>query len=180
MSSYDYDLFVIGAGSGGVRASRMSASHGAKVAVAEERFLGGTCVNVGCIPKKLFSYGSHYPHYTHEAAAYGWDFAKPTLDWPRLIENKNKEVERLNGIYRNLLNNAGVRLYEARATLIDAHTLDVGGDRITADKILIATGGKPSRDDVPGTEHAIVSDDAFYLKELPNRALVVGGGDIAV
>ena len=180
MSSYDYDLFVIGAGSGGVRASRMSASYGAKVAVAEERFLGGTCVNVGCIPKKLFSYGSHYPHYTHEAAAYGWDFAKPTLDWPRLIENKNKEIERLNGIYRNLLNNAGVTLYEARATLIDAHTLDVGGDRVTADKILIATGGKPSRDDVTGAEHAIVSDDAFYLKERPNRALVVGGGYIAV
>ena len=180
MSSYDYDLFVIGAGSGGVRASRMSASHGAKVAVAEERFLGGTCVNVGCIPKKLFSYGSHYPHYGHEAAAYGWDFAEPTLDWPRLIENKNKEIERLNGIYRNLLNNAGVTLYEACATLIDAHTLDVGGETVTADKILIATGGKPSRDDAPGTEHAIVSDDAFYLEELPKRVLVAGGGYIAV
>ena len=180
MSCYDYDLFVIGAGSGGVRASRMSASHGAKVAVAEERFLGGTCVNVGCIPKKLFSYGSHYPHYGHEAAAYGWDFAEPTLDWSRLIENKNKEIERLNGIYRNLLNNAGVTLYEARATLIDAHTLDVGGEKVTADKILIATGGKPSRDDAPGTEHAIVSDHAFYLEELPRRVLVAGGGYIAV
>ncbi|MGB0631610.1 MAG: glutathione-disulfide reductase [Alphaproteobacteria bacterium] len=180
MSSYDYDLFVIGAGSGGVRASRMSASHGAKVAVAEERFLGGTCVNVGCIPKKLFSYGSHYPHYAHEAAAYGWDFAEPTLDWSRLIENKNREIERLNGIYRNLLNNAGITLYEARATLIDAHTLDVGGEKVTADKILIATGGKPSRDDAPGAEHAIVSDDAFYLEELPKRVLVVGGGYIAV
>ena len=180
MSSYDYDLFVIGAGSGGVRASRMSASHGAKVAVAEERFLGGTCVNVGCIPKKLFSYGSHYPHYAHEASAYGWDFAEPTLDWPRLIENKNREIERLNGIYRNLLNNAGVTLYEARATLIDAHTLDVGGDKVTADKILIATGGRPSTDDAPGTEHAIVSDDAFYLEELPKRVLVAGGGYIAV
>ncbi|NBP71847.1 MAG: glutathione-disulfide reductase [Alphaproteobacteria bacterium] len=180
MSSYDYDLFVIGAGSGGVRASRMSASHGAKVAVAEERFLGGTCVNVGCIPKKLFSYGSHYPHYGHEAAAYGWDFAEPTLDWSRLIENKNREIERLNGIYRNLLNNAGVTLYEARATLVDAHTLDVGGEKVTADKILIATGGKPSRDDAPGAEHAIVSDDAFYLEELPKRVLVAGGGYIAV
>ncbi len=180
MSSYDYDLFVIGAGSGGVRASRMSASYGARVAVAEERFLGGTCVNVGCIPKKLFSYGAHYPEAAEEAAAYGWDFAEPTLDWSRLIGNKNKEIERLNGIYRRLLENAGVTLYEARATLIDAHTLDVGGERVTADKILIATGGKPSRDDTPGTEHAIVSDDAFYLRERPNRVLVVGGGYIAV
>jgi glutathione reductase (NADPH) len=180
MAYYDYDLFVIGAGSGGVRASRMSASHGAKVAVAEERFLGGTCVNVGCIPKKLFSYGSHYPHEAKDAAAYGWDFAEPTLDWSRLIENKGKEIERLNGIYRMLLENAGVTLYEARATLIDAHTLDVGGEKVTADKILIATGGRPETDDVPGAEHAIVSDEAFYLPERPNRALVVGGGYIAV
>ncbi|MAM67495.1 MAG: glutathione-disulfide reductase [Rhodospirillaceae bacterium] len=180
MASYDYDLFVIGAGSGGVRASRMSASHGAKVAVAEERFLGGTCVNVGCIPKKLFSYGSHYPHEAKDAAAYGWDFAAPTLDWSCLIENKNKEIERLNGIYRMLLTNAGVTLHEARATLIDAHTLDVGGETVTADKILIATGGRPETDDVPGAKHAIVSDDAFYLSERPNRVLVVGGGYIAV
>jgi glutathione reductase (NADPH) len=180
MASYDYDLFVIGAGSGGVRASRMSASHGAKVAVAEERFLGGTCVNVGCIPKKLFSYGSHYPHEAKDAAAYGWDFAAPTLDWSCLIQNKNKEIERLNGIYRMLLTNAGVTLHEARATLIDAHTLDVGGETVTADKILIATGGRPETDDVPGAKHAIVSDDAFYLSERPNRVLVVGGGYIAV
>ena len=124
MPGYDYDFFVIGAGSGGVRASRMAASHGAKVAVAEERFLGGTCVNVGCIPKKLFSYGSHYLHYGYEAAAYGWDFSKPVLDWARLIENKNIEIKRLNEIYRNLLNTAGVTLYEARARLIDAHTLE--------------------------------------------------------
>ena len=158
----------------------MSASHGAKVAVAEERFLGGTCVNVGCIPKKLFSYGSHYPHEAKDAAAYGWDFAAPTLDWSCLIENKNKEIERLNGIYRMLLTNAGVTLHEARATLIDAHTLDVGGETVTADKILIATGGRPETDDVPGAKHAIVSDDAFYLSERPNRVLVVGGGYIAV
>lgn len=180
MSSYDYDLFVIGAGSGGVRASRMSASHGARVAVAEERFLGGTCVNVGCIPKKLFSYGSHYPEYAHEAQGFGWDFPEPSLDWSRLIANKDTEIERLNGIYRNLLSNAGVTLYEARATLIDAHTLDVGGERVTADKILIATGGKPQVWDTPGFEHAIVSDDAFYLEKRPDRVLVVGGGYIAV
>ena len=180
MPGYDYDFFVIGAGSGGVRASRMAASHGAKVAVAEERFLGGTCVNVGCIPKKLFSYGSHYLHYGHEAAAYGWDFSQPVLDWARLIENKNIEIKRLNDIYRNLLNTAGVTLYEARAKLIDAHTLNVGGKNITADKILIATGGRPSRGDIPGNEHAVVSDDAFYLKDLPKNVLVVGGGYIAV
>jgi glutathione reductase (NADPH) len=180
MADYDYDLFVIGAGSGGVRASRMSASYGAKVAVAEERFLGGTCVNVGCIPKKLFSYGSHYPHYADEAAAYGWDFAQPTLDWSRLIANKDKEIERLNGIYRNILASNGVTLYEARATLIDAHTLDVGGETVTADKILIATGGKPQVWGTPGFEHAIVSDDAFYLEERPNRVMVAGGGYIAV
>jgi len=180
MADYDYDLFVIGAGSGGVRASRMSASHGARVAVAEERFLGGTCVNVGCIPKKLFSYGSHYPHAAKEAAAYGWDFPEPELTWSRLIENKDREIERLNGIYRNILASNNVTLYEARATLIDAHTLDVGGEKITADKILIATGGKPQVWDTPGFEHAIVSDDAFYLEDRPDRVMVVGGGYIAV
>jgi glutathione reductase (NADPH) len=180
MADYDYDLFVIGAGSGGVRASRMSSSYGARVAVAEERFLGGTCVNVGCIPKKLFSYGSHYPHAAKEAAAYGWDFDEPSLSWPRLIENKNREIERLNGIYRNILDSNGVTLYEARATLIDAHTLDVGGETVTAENILIATGGKPQVWDTPGFEHAIVSDDAFYLEDRPDRVMVVGGGYISV
>lgn len=180
MADYDYDLFVIGAGSGGVRASRMSASHGARVGIAEERFLGGTCVNVGCIPKKLFSYGSHYPHAAKEASAYGWDFPEPKLTWSRLIENKDREIERLNGIYRTILANNNVTLYEARATLIDAHTLDVGGEKITADKILVATGGKPQVWDTPGFEHAIVSDAAFYLEDRPDRVLVVGGGYIAV
>ncbi|MEE2661956.1 MAG: glutathione-disulfide reductase [Pseudomonadota bacterium] len=180
MVGYDYDLFVIGAGSGGVRASRMSASYGAKVAVAEERFLGGTCVNVGCIPKKLFSYGSHYPDYAEEASAYGWDFGKPGLEWSRLIKNKNREIERLNDIYRTLLENAGVSLYEARATLVDAHTLNIGqGRHVTADKILVATGGKPQALDLTGSEHVIVSDDAFYLDEFPSRILIVGGGYIA-
>jgi glutathione reductase (NADPH) len=180
VADYDYDLFVIGAGSGGVRASRMASSYGARVAIAEERFLGGTCVNVGCIPKKLFSYGSHYPYAAKEAVAYGWHFEEPKLHWPRLIENKNREIERLNGIYRNILDSNGVALFEARATLIDAHTLDVGGQTVTADNILIATGGKPQVWDTPGFEHAIVSDDAFYLEERPKRAMVVGGGYIAV
>ena len=175
-----FDLFVIGAGSGGVRAARMSASYGARVAVAEERFLGGTCVNVGCIPKKLFSYGAHYAEDARAAAAYGWNFEAPTLRWPDLIANKNREIERLNGVYRNLLENAGVTLYEARARMVDAHTLDVGGETVTADRILIATGGRPRVPGAPGVEHAIASDDAFYLEDRPRRVMVVGGGYIAV
>ena len=175
-----FDLFVIGAGSGGVRAARMSASYGARVAVAEERFLGGTCVNVGCIPKKLFSYGAHYAEDARAAAAYGWNFEAPTLRWPDLIANKNREIERLNGVYRNLLENAGVTLYEARARMVDAHTLDVGGETVTADRILIATGGRPRVPGAPGIEHAIASDDAFYLEDRPRRVMVVGGGYIAI
>jgi len=180
MADYDYDLFVIGAGSGGVRASRMSASYGARVAVAEERFLGGTCVNVGCIPKKLFSYGAHYAEDFEDAAAYGWTVPAPALRWKTLIDNKNKEIERLNGIYRNLLEGAGVRLYEARATIRDAHTLDVGGETVTAGNILIATGSWATVPDFPGNEHVVTSLEAFYLDELPKRALIVGGGYIAV
>ena len=180
MASYDFDFFVIGAGSGGVRAARMAASYGAKVAVAEEKYLGGTCVNVGCIPKKLFSYGAHYTEYASEAQGYGWNFAEPTLDWKRLINNKNKEIERLNAIYRKLLSNAGVKLFEHRATFIDAHTIDIGGQVITADKVLVATGGKPQLLPTPGFENAIVSDDAFYLEKLPKRIIIVGGGYIAV
>ena len=178
--SHDFDLFVIGAGSGGVRASRMSASYGARVGIAEERFLGGTCVNVGCIPKKLFSYGAHYAEDADDAAAYGWSFGEPDLHWPTLIENKNREIARLNGIYRGILENNGVTLFEARATLVDAHTLDVGGERVTAETILLAVGGKPQIPAIPGSEHAIVSDDAFYLEERPGRVIVVGGGYIAV
>ena len=180
MPDRDFDLFVIGAGSGGVRASRMSASYGARVGIAEERFLGGTCVNVGCIPKKLFSYGAHYAEDADDAAAYGWSFAEPDLHWPTLIENKNREIARLNGIYRSILENSGVTLFEARATLVDAHTLDVGGERVTAETILLAVGGKPQIPAIPGSEHAIVSDDAFYLEERPGRVIVVGGGYIAV
>ena len=175
-----YDLFVIGAGSGGVRAARMSASCGARVAVAEERFLGGTCVNIGCIPKKLFAYGAHYAEDARDAAAYGWTFEAPVLRWPDLIANKNREIERLNGVYRDLLGNAGVALYEARARMVDAHTLDVGGETVTADRILIATGGRPRVPGTPGIEYAIVSDDAFYLGDRPRRVMVVGGGYIAV
>lgn len=180
MADYDFDLFVIGAGSGGVRGSRMAASYGARVAVAEERFLGGTCVNVGCIPKKLFSYGSHYSEEFEDAAAYGWTVGEPTLRWKTLIDNKNKEIERLNGIYRTILENNNVRLYEARATITDAHTLDVGGETVTAENILIATGSWATVPDFPGNEHVITSLEAFYLEDLPKRALIVGGGYIAV
>ena len=180
MADYDFDLFVIGAGSGGVRGSRMAASYGARVAVAEERFLGGTCVNVGCIPKKLFSYGSHYSEEFEDAAAYGWTVGEPTLRWKTLIDNKNKEIERLNGIYRTILENNNVRLYEARATITDAHTLDVGGETVTAENILIATGSWATVPDFSGNEHVITSLEAFYLEDLPKRALIVGGGYIAV
>jgi glutathione reductase (NADPH) len=180
MAEYDYDLYVIGAGSGGVRCARMSASYGARVAVAEELYLGGTCVNVGCVPKKLFSYGSHYPAAFEDAAGYGWNVGESTLDWKRLIEYKNREIERLNGIYRTILGNSDVTIHEARATLKDAHTVLVGGKEVTADKILVATGGWPTVPDFPGKEHAITSNEAFFLEDLPKRVIMVGGGYIAV
>jgi glutathione reductase (NADPH) len=180
MAEYDYDLYVIGAGSGGVRCARMSASYGARVAVAEELYLGGTCVNVGCVPKKLFSYGSHYPAAFEDAAGYGWNVGESTLDWKRLIENKNREIERLNGIYRTILGDSDVTIHEARASLKDAHTVLVGGEEVTADKILVATGGWPTVPDFPGKEHAITSNEAFFLDDLPKRVVMVGGGYIAV
>ena len=180
MAKYDYDLFVVGAGSGGVRCARMSAGYGARVAVAEERYLGGTCVNVGCVPKKLFSYGSHYPSAFEDASGYGWNVGQHTLDWRRLIENKNREIERLNGIYRTILKNSDVTIHEARATLIDEHAILVGGEEVTADKILIATGGWPAVPQISGREYAITSNEAFFLDQLPERVIMVGGGYIAV
>ena len=179
-NAYDYDLYVIGAGSGGVRASRISAGFGARVAVAEDRPLGGTCVNVGCVPKKLFVYSSHTAEDIEAAAGYGWTVEGAKFHWPTLIANKNKEIERLNGIYRKLLDNAGVDLHEARATLVDAHTVDVGGRQVTAETILIATGGWPYLPDIPGIENAITSNEAFFLDDLPKRVAVIGGGYIAV
>jgi glutathione reductase (NADPH) len=178
--SYDFDLFVIGAGSGGVRAARMSATYGGKVAVAEDRYLGGTCVNVGCVPKKLFVYGSHFSEEFKDAAAYGWDVMAAPVDWVRLRDNKTKEIERLNGIYAGLLDNAGVTRVWGTARLLDAHTVAVGDDTYTAENILIATGSWPVQPAIPGAEHAITSNEAFYLDSLPKRALVLGGGYIAV
>lgn len=181
-TSYDYDLFVIGAGSGGVRASRIAAGHGARVAVAEEGPLGGTCVNVGCVPKKLFSYGSHYRHDFTDAVKYGWVLSgePPTVDWGVLVANKNAEIERLNGVYGRMLEKAGVTLLRGTAKFVDPHTVEVDGRRVTAATILIAVGGTPFVPSFPGSEHAITSNEAFYLPSLPRRVLLVGGGYISV
>ncbi|MEH6492700.1 glutathione-disulfide reductase [Halopseudomonas sp.] len=180
MSDYDFDLFVIGAGSGGVRASRMAAGFGARVAVAEDRYLGGTCVNVGCVPKKLFAYAAHFAEDIADAAGFGWDIANPNFTWSRLLENKNQEITRLNGIYHNLLTSAGVALINGRARLQDAHHVVVGDTTYSAERILIATGGWPFIPEFPGREHVISSNEAFFLDALPKRTLVVGGGYIAV
>ena len=178
--SYDFDLFVIGAGSGGVRAARFAAGYGARVAVAESRYLGGTCVNVGCVPKKLLVYGAHFAEDFEQASGFGWSLGEANFDWATLIANKNREIERLNGIYRNLLTNSGVSLFEGHARIVDAHTVEVNGQRHSTERILIATGGWPQIPDIPGREHAISSNEAFFLKQLPKRVLVVGGGYIAV
>lgn len=180
MAEFDYDLFVIGAGSGGVRASRMAASYGARVGIAEERYLGGTCVNVGCVPKKLFVYASHYREDFHDAEGYGFAAAAPAFDWQRLRDNKDAEIKRLNGIYGNLLKSAGVTLHDGRARLLDAHTVAIGDNRISARHILIATGSWPFVPDIPGAELAVTSNEMFHLDTLPGRAVVVGGGYIAV
>lgn len=178
--AFDFDLFVIGAGSGGVRAARFSASFGARVAVAESRYLGGTCVNVGCVPKKLLVYGAHYSEDFEQAHGFGWTADAPKFDWPTLIANKNREIERLNGIYRNLLVNSGVTLLEGHARIVDPNTVEINGKTYSAAHILVATGGWPQVPDIPGKEHAITSNEAFFLKDLPRRVLVVGGGYIAV
>ncbi|MGA4445866.1 glutathione-disulfide reductase [Ectopseudomonas chengduensis] len=178
--SYDFDLFVIGAGSGGVRAARFAAGFGARVAVAESRYLGGTCVNVGCVPKKLLVYGAHFAEDFEQASGFGWSLGQANFDWTTLIANKNREIGRLNGIYRNLLTNSGVSLFEGHARIVDAHTVEVNGQRHSTERILIATGGWPQIPDIPGRELAISSNEAFFLKQLPKRVLVVGGGYIAV
>ena len=180
MSRYDYDLFVIGAGSGGVRAARMASAYGARVAIAEESRVGGTCVIRGCIPKKLLVYASHFHEDFADAAGYGWMVPEPTFDWPTLIANKDREIDRLNGIYRKLLADAGVTLIEERATVVDPHSVEVSGRRITAETILIAVGGWPSMPLEPGSEYGITSNEAFHLPQLPRRVIVAGGGYIAV
>lgn len=178
--TYDFELFVIGAGSGGVRAARFSASYGARVAVAESRYLGGTCVNVGCVPKKLLVYGAHFAEDFEQAQGFGWSLGQTSFDWTTLITNKNREIDRLNDIYRNLLINSGVTLLEGHARIVDDNTVELGGKLYSAKHILIATGGWPHIPQVPGHEHAIGSNEVFFLEQLPKRVLVIGGGYIAV
>lgn len=180
MADYDYDLFTIGAGSGGVRASRIAAGFGARVAVAEERDLGGTCVNVGCVPKKLFVYASHYADDFLDSAGFGWQLGTRSFNWGTLIANKDREIARLNAIYARLLDNAGVERMTGRARLLDPHTIQIGNRTRTSNHILLATGGWPRRPEIPGIEHAITSNEAFSLPELPKRIVIVGGGYIAV
>jgi len=181
MAEYDFDLFVIGAGSGGVRLARMSAAMGAKVAVAEDRYLGGTCVNVGCVPKKLFVYASHVAEDLEQGAGYGWtNTGELNFNWQTLLDNKNTEIKRLNGIYGNLLKNAGAELIEGRARFVDQHTVEVNGQSYSAERIVIATGSWPFVPEFEGSELAITSNELFFLDELPKKAVVVGGGYIAV
>ena len=177
---YDYDLFTIGGGSGGVRASRVSATMGARVAIAESDRFGGTCVNVGCIPKKLFSYAAHFREDFEVAKSFGWTTGEPRFDWPTLLANKNREIARLNGIYEKLLRDAGVTIQRGRASVRDAHTVEIDGKTFTAQHILVATGSWPQVPAIAGREHAITSNEAFFLERLPQRALLVGGGYIAV
>ena len=179
MATYDFDLFVIGGGSGGVRAARMAAQRGVRVALAEVAELGGTCVNVGCIPKKLYSYAASYADAFEEAAGYGWTVGKSSFDWAQLQRRRADEIRRLNGIYGGLLGTAGVTLVQGWAQLVDGHTVQVGDARHTARHILVATGGKPFVPEVAGREHALVSDDIFDLTPFPKRLVIVGGGYIA-
>jgi glutathione reductase (NADPH) len=176
----DFDLFVIGGGSAGVRCARIAAGHGVRVGIAEERYWGGTCVNVGCVPKKLLVQAGEYGAFADDAAGFGWQIKKGPHDWAKLIAAKDREIGRLNTIYRRLLSAAGTTVFEARAMFVGPHTLDVGGEQITAERIVIATGGHPIRVPVPGAELGIVSDDAFYLPRIPRRVAIIGSGYIAV
>ena len=179
MSEYDYDLFVVGAGSGGVRAARIASELGARVAVAEMDRPGGTCVNVGCVPKKLFVYGSHFAYDLDDARGYGWS-SKPSFRWATLKSNKDREIARLNSIYEGVLERAGVDFMKGRARLAGPHTVEVDGKPCSAERILIATGGRPIVPDIPGSELALDSNAIFELDELPSRVMIVGAGYIAL
>ena len=176
--AYDFDLFVIGAGSGGISSARRAAQYGAKVGIAESWTLGGTCVNRGCVPKKLMMYASQFPEQYHAATGYGWDAVDGKFDWGKLISAVGNELQRLNGIYRNMLDKSSVQVFPHYASFVDAHTLEVGGEKITAAKILIAVGGTPAMPPIPGIEHAITSDDIFHLPKQPKHAVILGGGYI--
>lgn len=179
-SPYDYDLFVIGAGSGGVRASRIAASFGARVAIAEDRYMGGTCVNVGCVPKKLYVYASQFSNAFKDAQGFGWSDNQATFHWPTLRNNKVEEISRLNNAYETLLTGAGVEIINGRGRFINTHTVEVNGTQYTAERIIIATGSWPYIPDFPGKEFAITSNEVFDLETFPQRMLIVGGGYIAV
>lgn len=180
MAKRDYDLFVLGAGSGGVRAARTAAALGARVAIAEERYLGGTCVNVGCVPKKLFVYASHFADEFREAAGFGWRVGERDFDWSVLLANKNREIHRLNGIYADLLEKSGTERFDGRAVVTGKNEVAINGKTIMAERLLVATGGWPHIPEIPGRDHVISSNEAFFLERLPPRAVVVGGGYIAV
>ena len=177
---FDFDVFVIGAGSGGVRAARMAAGEGARVAIADDRALGGTCVNVGCVPKKLYTYASHFSHDFENAKGFGWKLGSATFDWPKLVNNKKTEISRLNDIYANLLNNSGAHIIRGYAYLKDPHTVTVNGTDYTAKRIIIATGGAPNIPNVDYADLLISSDEIFDLPKFPQRLLVVGAGYIAL
>ncbi len=176
----DFDLFVIGGGSAGVRCARIAAGHGARVGIAEERFWGGTCVNIGCVPKKLLVQAGEYGAWADDAAGFGWTIQKGPHDWGTLIAAKDHEITRLEGIYRKLLAGAGATIFDGRAVLEDAHTVRIGDKTVTAEKIVIATGGHPERPGIPGEALGIISDDAFFLKTMPRTVAMVGSGYIAV
>jgi glutathione reductase (NADPH) len=177
---YDFDLFVLGGGSGGIATARRAAEYGAKVGIAESGRLGGTCVNRGCIPKKLMVYSSRFPDLFAESQGYGWSPVTSTLDWDKLRDAVNLEVDRLNGVYQRMLDNSKVKLYPHYARFIDSHTVEVGDEKITADKILIAVGGHPVKPDIPGAEYMVVSDAMFNLPQQPKRIVVLGAGYIGV
>ena len=179
MAVFEFDLLVVGGGSGGVRAARMAAQRGARVALVEAQAMGGTCVNVGCIPKKLYSYAAHFAESFEESHGFGWVGPAPTLDWSALKAGRAREITRLNGIYLQLLKGAGVQIIEGWATLVDPHTVEVAGQRYSAKNLLIATGGTPSVPDIAGREHVITSNEIFDIDPFPKRLLVVGGGYIA-
>jgi glutathione reductase (NADPH) len=180
MTRFDYDLFTIGAGSGGVRASRMAGQFGARVAIAERYRIGGTCVIRGCIPKKLLSYAAHYAEDLEDAHGFGWTIEDAWFSWSALIANKDREIARLSGVYADALSKAGVAVIEGTARLVDPHTVAIGERHVTAQNVLVATGGSPTKPAIPGIEHAITSNEAFELPALPRRVLIVGGGYVAV
>src|SRR5207342_2325560 len=182
MADYDFDLFVIGGGSGGVRAARIAAGYGAKVMVAEEYRMGGNCVIRGCVPKKLFVIGSHVRHDVEDAAGFGWTIPEVSFDWATLVANKDKEIARLEGIYAANVEKSGAQVVKSRAVIEDAHTLRLAdGRKVTAKYILIATGGAPNHErEIPGIEHVISSNEALHLTELPKRIVIQGGGYIAL